>query len=114
MKVAAAKLSPLLKSDAQGLILAEIFMNPDEFFSISQLAEFAGTSLPTAMREVDRLLDGQLVIQKSAGRARFCGRGHRAGVAVAAWAGGDHVVSGGASGPSATVFHRRAGLAAGS
>ena len=32
-----------------------IFMNPSELFSISHLAEFAGTSLPTAMREVDRL-----------------------------------------------------------
>ncbi len=71
MKVAAAKLSPLLKSDAQGLILAELFMNPDEFFTITHLAEFAGTSLPTAMREVDRLLDGQLVIQKTVGRARL-------------------------------------------
>ncbi len=71
MKVAAAKLSPLLKSDAQGLILAELFMNSDELFSISHLAQFAGTSLPTAMREVDRLLDGQLVIQKTSGRARF-------------------------------------------
>jgi hypothetical protein len=71
MKVAAAKLSPLLKSDAQGLILAELFMNADELFSISHLADFAGTSLPTAMREVDRLLDGQLVTQKTVGRARF-------------------------------------------
>ncbi|MEY4423797.1 MAG: hypothetical protein RLZZ258_900 [Actinomycetota bacterium] len=71
MKVAAAKLSPLLKSDAQGLILAELFMNPTEFFTITHLAEFAGVSLPTAMREVDRLLDGQLVIQKTVGRARL-------------------------------------------
>lgn len=71
VKVTAAKLSPLLKSDTQGLILAELFMNPDELFSISHLADFAGTSLPTAMREVDRLLDGQLVIQKTVGRARF-------------------------------------------
>lgn len=71
MKVAPAKLSPLLKSDVQGLILAELFMNPDELFSITQLANFAGTSLPTAMREVDRLLDGQLVVQKTVGRARF-------------------------------------------
>lgn len=78
MKVAAAKLSPLLKSDAQGLILAELFMNPDELFSITHLAKFAGTSIPTAMREVDRLLDGQLVIQKTVGRARFiqANRGH--------------------------------------
>jgi hypothetical protein len=71
MKVGSAKLSPLLRSDVQGLILAELFMNPDELFSISHLADFAGTSLPTAMREVDRLLDGQLVVQKTVGRARF-------------------------------------------
>ncbi|WP_296630610.1 hypothetical protein [Rhodoluna sp.] len=71
MKVSSAKLSPLLRSDVQGLILAELFMTPDELFSISHLADFAGTSLPTAMREVDRLLDGQLVIQKTVGRARF-------------------------------------------
>ena len=71
MKVTVAKLSPLLKSDAQGLILAQLFMNPEEFFSISDLAEFAGVSLPTAMREVDRLLDSQLVIQKTVGKARL-------------------------------------------
>ncbi|MEO0049324.1 MAG: hypothetical protein RL556_656 [Actinomycetota bacterium] len=71
MKVTAAKLSPLLKSDAQGLILAQLFMNPEEFFSISDLAEFAAVSLPTAMREVDRLLDAQLVIQKTVGKARL-------------------------------------------
>lgn len=71
MKVSPAKLSPLMKSDAQGLILAEIFMNSDELFSITHLAEFAGVSIPTAMREVDRLLDSQIVIQKTVGRARF-------------------------------------------
>jgi DNA-binding transcriptional regulator GbsR (MarR family) len=71
MKVKAAGLSPLLKSDTQGLILADLFMNPDELFAITQLAEFAGASLPTAMREVDRLLDAQVVIQKTFGRARL-------------------------------------------
>lgn len=71
MKVSPAKLSPLLKSDAQGLILAELFMNPEELFSITHLANFAGVSVPTAMREVDRLLDAQIVIQKTVGRARL-------------------------------------------
>jgi hypothetical protein len=71
MKVKAAGLSPLLKSDTQGLILADLFMNPEELFTITQLAEFASTSLPTAMREVDRLLDAQVVIQKTFGRARL-------------------------------------------
>lgn len=71
MKVAAAQLSPLLRSDAQGLILAELFMNHDELFTITHLAEFADVSIPTAMREVDRLLAAQVVIQKTAGRARL-------------------------------------------
>lgn len=71
VKVSPAQLSPLLKSDAQGLILAELFMNPEELFSISHLASFANVSLPTAMREVDRLLSAQVVIQKTVGRARL-------------------------------------------
>lgn len=71
MKVAPAQLFPLFRSDAQGLILAELFMNAYELHSISHLAEFAAVSIPTAMREVDRLLDAQVVIQKTVGRARF-------------------------------------------
>ena len=62
MKVAAAKLSPLLKSDAQGLILAEIFMNADELFSISHLAEFAGTRGRLQRREGPK---GALVLDDS-------------------------------------------------
>ncbi len=71
MKPTPAALSPLLKSDAQGLILAQLFMNPSDGYSISDLARFAKVSVPTAMREVDRLLDGRLVTEKTFGRARL-------------------------------------------
>ncbi len=71
MKPNPAALSPLLKSDAQGLILAQLFMNPSDGFSISDLARFAKVSVPTAMREVDRLLDARLVTEKTFGRARL-------------------------------------------
>lgn len=71
VKVSPAQLSPLLKSDAQGLILAELFMNSEELYSITHLANFANVSVPTAMREVDRLLASQVVIQKTVGRARL-------------------------------------------
>ena len=64
-------LSPLLRSNAQGLILAQLYMNPDDGFSISELARFADTSVPTAMREVDRLLDARLVTSKTFGRAHL-------------------------------------------
>lgn len=71
MKPNPPALSPLLRSDAQGLILALLYMNPTDGYSISDLARFAKVSVPTAMREVDRLLDARLVTEKSFGRARL-------------------------------------------
>jgi hypothetical protein len=53
------------------MILAQLFMNPGDDFSISELARQANTSAPTAMREVERLLESQLVIQRTIGRARL-------------------------------------------
>jgi hypothetical protein len=66
-----AALSPILRSDTQGMILAQLFMNPTDGFTISELAKQANTSIPTAMREVERLLESQLVTQKPVGRARL-------------------------------------------
>ncbi len=70
MKPQAAQLFPIIRSDAVGLILAQLYMHPDEGFGISELAEFAGVSVATAMREVDKLLDHQLVRERTYGRAR--------------------------------------------
>lgn len=70
MKYAPAQLLPLIRSDVQGLILAQLFMHDTQGFGISELAEFASTSVPTAMREVDRLLNAGLVTQKTYGRTR--------------------------------------------
>ena len=70
MKQAPAQLFPIIKSDAQGLILALLFMRDDELFGISELAKFAEVSVPTAMREVDRLLAAHLVTEKNFGRTR--------------------------------------------
>ena len=71
MKVSPAQLSPLLRTDTQGFILAQLYMNPDDGFSISELARFAGVSVPTAMREVDRLIESHFVTEKTFGRARL-------------------------------------------
>lgn len=71
MKPERPALSPLLRSDAQGMILAQLFMNPEDGFSISDLARFARTSVPTAMREVDRLLDARVLTARSIGRAKL-------------------------------------------
>ena len=71
MKVSPAQLSPLLRTDTQGFILAQLFMNPEDGFSVSELARFAGVSTPTAMREVDRLVESHLVTERTFGRARL-------------------------------------------
>ena len=47
MKVAPPVLAPLLRSDTQGRILAEVFVDPEREHSVTSLANHAGTSLPT-------------------------------------------------------------------
>jgi hypothetical protein len=64
-------LSPLIRSDVQGLILAKLFMVSGTEFTITDLAEYAFTSVPTAMREVDRLVDAGYVNDKALGRTRL-------------------------------------------
>lgn len=71
MKPKPGLLSPLIRSDVQGLILAKLFMNSDQDFTITDLAEYAFTSVPTAMREVDRLVDAAYVLDKPLGRTRL-------------------------------------------
>ena len=71
MKPKPALLSPLIRSDVQGLILARLFMNPVFEYSITELAEFAITSVPTAMREVDRLAAASYIETRSVGRVRL-------------------------------------------
>ena len=71
MKPRPGLLSPLIRSDVQGLILARLFMNPTSEFSITDLADYAYTSVPTAMREVDRLIEAEFVAEKALGRLRL-------------------------------------------
>jgi hypothetical protein len=71
MKPKPGLLSPLIRSDVQGLILAKLFMNADRDFTITDLAEYAFTSVPTAMREVDRLVEAAYVLDKPLGRTRL-------------------------------------------
>lgn len=71
MKVTAPGLAPILRSDTQGRLLAEILTDPDREHSVSALAEHVGTSLPTAIREVDRAEDAALVRTRRVGKARL-------------------------------------------
>jgi predicted nucleotidyltransferase len=71
MKVAAPFLAPLLRSDTQGRILAEVFHDPEREHSVTSLADHATTSLPTAARELDRAEAAQIVTSRRVGNTRL-------------------------------------------
>lgn len=70
MKVAASALLPILRSDTVGDILARLFLNPDTWLTPTQLANGLDVSLPTVIREIDRMLDSRLLTEERVGRAR--------------------------------------------
>ena len=70
MKVPAPSLAPILRSDAQGRILACVFADPDTSHSLSDLVEHTQTSMPTVSREVDRAEQAGLLITEKVGPTR--------------------------------------------
>lgn len=70
MKVPAPALLPILRSDAVGELLARLFVTPPRDWTLSDLAESAGVPLPTATREVTRMVRSGLLEEKRVGRTR--------------------------------------------
>jgi len=64
-------LAPLLRSDAQGELLALLFLHPDQECSLSEVARQVGASLPTAHAEVGRLVAAGLLGERRLGQARL-------------------------------------------
>lgn len=64
-------LLPLLRSEAQGEIIARIMLDPDIESSVSEIAQGAGVSAATAGREVEKLLRAGLVTERRVGTARL-------------------------------------------
>ncbi|MDR1118378.1 MAG: ArsR family transcriptional regulator [Bifidobacteriaceae bacterium] len=52
-------------------MLARLLLDPGGEFSVRQLAEFADTSPPTALREVDRLVAAGILTERRIGRTRL-------------------------------------------
>jgi DNA-binding transcriptional ArsR family regulator len=71
VKSAAPPLLPLLRSRLEGELLAEILLHPDREFGASELAERYGASLPTVVRELDRLAESGVVRSRKVGRVRL-------------------------------------------
>lgn len=76
MKVTAPSLAPILRSDAQGRILARVLANPEKRYSLSDLVTWSKTSMPTVTREVRRAEEAGIVVTEKVGPIRFV----RAGV----------------------------------
>ncbi|MDR0782818.1 MAG: winged helix-turn-helix domain-containing protein [Propionibacteriaceae bacterium] len=70
MKVSAPVLLPLLRSQAQGEILARVFLMPGEH-SVADLARSTGVPEHTVLREVDRLVATGFVTEQRHGRMRI-------------------------------------------
>jgi hypothetical protein len=64
-------LTPLLRSDAQGELLALLFLQPDREHSLTQIARRVGVSLATGHAEVTRLIAAGLLIERRVGQARL-------------------------------------------
>jgi len=71
MKVPAPTLAPILRSDAQGRILARVLADPEASYSLSELVAWSKTSMPTVLREVDRAEQAGIVTTEKVGPTRL-------------------------------------------
>ena len=71
MKSSSALLSPILRSDTQGRLLAELVLHPDRELTLAQLATRVGVASPTILRDVNRLVTGGILKDRRLGRARL-------------------------------------------
>jgi AraC-like DNA-binding protein len=64
-------LAPLLRSDAQGELLALLYLHPEQEYSLSDIARRLGASLSTVHTEITRLGTAGWVKQRRVGQARL-------------------------------------------
>jgi hypothetical protein len=64
-------LSPLLRSDAQGELLALLILQPNKEYTLTQIAHRVGVSLATVHAEVARLIAADLLLERRLGQARL-------------------------------------------
>src|ERR1700693_2926400 len=71
MKATSPPLLPILRSATQARLLTALFMEPEVESSVTDLASRAGTSVPTATREVARAEKAGIVTSRHVGRSRL-------------------------------------------
>lgn len=71
VKVPGSQLTPFVRSDAVGAILAESLSHPDREFSLAELGRRTGVSSPVVHREVGRLVESGILRDRHEGRNRL-------------------------------------------
>jgi predicted nucleotidyltransferase len=71
MKVPAPSLAPILRSDAQGRILARVLADPEASYNLSELVAWSKSSMPTVQREIERAEQAGMVITEKVGPTRL-------------------------------------------
>lgn len=71
MKVPAPSLAPILRSDAQGRILARVLADPELSYNLSELVAWSESSMPTVQREIERAEQAGIVITEKVGPTRL-------------------------------------------
>ncbi|PVW04777.1 ArsR family transcriptional regulator [Microbacterium sp. Gd 4-13] len=70
MKPSVPTISPLLRSDLQGRLLAELLIAPEEH-TLSGLTKAVDATMPTVHRELDRLVSSGFLSERRSGRNRY-------------------------------------------
>ena len=71
MRTASSPLLPLLRSRVQGDLLALVYLNPDEEYSITEVAHRIGASVKAVHQEVTRLAESGLLTDRRLGTSRL-------------------------------------------
>jgi predicted nucleotidyltransferase len=71
MRTAAPPLLPLLRSQAQGELLALLYLHPDREFSLTEAARRCRTSVKTIHHEANRLVEAGYVAERRLGNVRL-------------------------------------------
>jgi len=66
-----SQLTPFVRSDAIGALLAETLGHPDAEFTLAELGRLTGVSAPVVHREVSRLVDAAVLRDRVEGRNRL-------------------------------------------
>lgn len=71
MRSAAPALLPIFRSEHQATLLAQLYLRPEEEFTLSDLANRLGISMGGLHAEVQRLLEAGLILDRREGRNRL-------------------------------------------